>query len=206
MNEHFEQNALTLGEQGSDWLKSIPDLIKNYEQKWSLQVLEPFALNYNYVAPAILRDGSQVVLKIGFPGDREFKTETEALEIFNGNGVCKLLEVDKQGSAILIERITPGKPLSELADDAEATRILSAVIKRIHKPLPATHTLLTMEERTEAIHTYKARYKDGSGPLPMDLVDKAGALFKHLIATSGELVLVHGDLHHDNVLFSDEHG
>jgi streptomycin 6-kinase len=206
MSNDFQQNALSWGEQGKVWLQNIPEQIKGYEQKWALEVLEPFPLNYNYVAPVTRRDGSQAVLKIGFPADREFKTETEALELFNGNGICKLLEADIEGSAILIERLTPGTPLSELEDDAEATRILSAVMKRLHKPLPSAHTLLTLPERSEGLAAYIAKYENSGGKLPIADVRKAAALFERLIATSSELVLMHGDLHHDNVLLSDEHG
>ena len=44
------------------------------------------------------------------------------------------------------------------------------------------------------------QYRGTSGPLPAHLVDKAERLFVELIASSAEPVLVHGDLHHDNVL------
>ena len=206
MSNNFEQNALSWGEQGAEWLKALPDLVKDHAQKWELEVQEPFPLNYNYVAPVTRKDGSEAVLKIGFPADREFKTETEALAIFNGEGMCKLLEADKEGSAILIERIVPGTPLSSLEDDSEATHVLVDVIRRIHKPLPPTHNLLTLEERTEALPAYLAKYKNDGGVLPFAMVEKAHRLFQELIATSGELVLVHGDLHHDNVLYSETHG
>lgn len=206
MNNNFERNALSWGEQGAEWLKAIPGLVKAYAEKWELNVQEPFPLNYNYVAPATRKDGLEVVLKIGFPADREFKTEIEALTVFSGNGMCKLLEADKEGSAILIERIVPGTPLSSLENDSEATYVLVEVIRRIHKPLPPTHNLLTLQERSGALPTYLAKYKDGGGVLPFAMVEKAHRLFQELIATSRDLVLVHGDLHHDNVLYSETSG
>jgi streptomycin 6-kinase len=39
-----------------------------------------------------------------------------------------------------------------------------------------------------------------SGPLPIGLVDQAEALFAELIASMSEPVLLHGDLHHENIL------
>jgi streptomycin 6-kinase len=206
MNEHFKNNALTWGKQGTDWLERIPAIIKECEQKWDIRVREPFVLSYNYVAPAELSNGSLAVLKIGFPGDKEFKTEIEALELFNGEGVCKLLEADKQNSTILIEKITPGIPLSSIDNDDEATKILTTVIKKIHKPLSEPHVFIAVEEWATAISEYMKKYKNGNGLLPMTLVNKANDLFKYLIATSAEPVLVHGDLHHDNVLLSADRG
>jgi streptomycin 6-kinase len=206
MNQHFKNSALNWGKQGEDWLERIPAIIKECEQKWDIWVQEPFALSYNYVAPAELSNGPSAVLKIGFPGDNEFKTEIEALELFNGDGVCKLLKADRVNSAILIEKITPGIPLSTLHDDDEATKVLGTVIARIHKPLPEQHRFITIEGWATVISEYMKKYKNGNGPLPMTLVNKANGLFKQLIATSAEPVLVHGDLHHDNVLLSDERG
>lgn len=203
MNDEFRQNALRNGIEGERWLNRLPDIISDYEKKWSLQVSAPFALTYNYVAPAVQADGTNAVLKIGFPKDKEFQTEIDALEIFNGDGVEKLIEADRDQSVILIERVMPGVPLSRLENDDEATRILASVMKKIRKPLPQKHQFITVTEWSRAIPQYQERYKKTSGPLPPQLVDKAGELFDELIATSATSVLVHGDLHHDNVLSSD---
>lgn len=200
MNEEFVQHALSNGEAGELWLQSIPTLITTYEKQWSLQVLPPFPLNYNYVAPCICADGSQAVLKIGFPQDREFQTEIEALSVFQGEGIVKLLQADRANGVILLERVTPGVPLSIMQNDEEATRILASVMKRLWKPLPANHRFITITEWTKAIPRYLQQYRGTRGPLPAQLVDKAEKLFTELIASSAEPVLVHGDLHHDNVL------
>jgi len=39
-----------------------------------------------------------------------------------------------------------------------------------------------------------------SGPLPIDLVVRAGGLMRELCASATERVVLHGDLHHDNIL------
>ena len=135
MNDEFITNAHSWGEEGEKWLTNIPSVIKEFEKKWSVKVGPPFPLSYNYVAPATRLDGSDVVLKIGFPGDREFKTEIEALTIFNGDGAVKLLEADREKAVILLERVTPGVLLSEEVDDEKTTRILAKVMKKLHNPL-----------------------------------------------------------------------
>lgn len=52
----------------------------------------------------------------------------------------------------------------------------------------------------------KQRFNGQAGPLPIRLVEEAEAMFAELIETSAEPVLVHGDLHHDNILYSKKHG
>ena len=194
MNEEFAQHALSNGEEGALWLQRIPEIIAACETKWSLKVFPPFPLTYNYVAPCLCSDGTQAVLKIGFPRDREFQTEGEALAVFQGNGIEKLLQADKDHAVLLLERVIPGVPLSSLEDDEEATRILASVMQQLWKPLPEKHDFITIAEWSNVI----SRYRGTSGPLPSYLVDKAERLCAELIASSAEPVLVHGDLHHEN--------
>lgn len=206
MTEAFIKHALANGDEGKKWLDSIPDLIKEYEEKWDLKVQSPFNLNYNYVAPATRADGSDAVLKIGFPKDEEFQTEMRALEIFNGEGIAPLLAEDRDNGVILIERVQPGTTLEFMEDDQEATRIMVSVMKKLWKPLPVDHKFITIESWTKDLFQLREWYNGTTGPLPEYLIDKAQALFKDLISSQGEQMLLHGDFHHNNVLFSDKHG
>lgn len=200
MNKEFINHALSHGKSGQQWLEQIPEIIKEYEQKWSIKVLPPYNLTYNYVAPTIGKEGMNTVLKIGFPEDKEFKNEVEALKFFNGNGVTKLIKADKKNAVILIEQINPGTPLSKLEDDEKATRIIARLMKKLWKPLPKNHPFITVSEWTIALRQYPHR---SHRPVPMDLVEIAKKLFQELIASSQRPILTHADLHHDNVLSSN---
>lgn len=151
MNDEFIANVLSHGETGKQWLSNLPKLIQQAEDKWSIKVASPFKLNYNYVAPVIRSDGSKAVLKIGFPGDVEFQREIEALRLFNGEGISKLLEADQKKDSILLEQVLPGEPLSTVEDDEDATRILALVMKKLWKPLPENHTFADVSEWRKAI-------------------------------------------------------
>jgi len=54
-------------DEGVAWLERLPALIDDYAQRWSLTMLPPYTLSYNYVAPATRADGTPVVLKVGVP-------------------------------------------------------------------------------------------------------------------------------------------
>lgn len=75
-------------------------------------------------------------------------------------------------------------------------------MKNLWRPLPAQHNFITLAQWSNAIPRLRRQYQGTSGPLPAYLVDKAERLFAELITSSAQPVLVHGDLHHDNVLSS----
>lgn len=198
MNDAFKKNSLMWGEDGKKWLEEIPKIISTYEKKWSIQVQSPFELSYNYVAPAIRKEGIEAVIKIGFYKDKEFKSEVNALEAFNGKGVIKLLEKDMDNSVILIERVKPGKPLATLNNDEQETRILAKMIRKISRPLNNLDGFIALKQWRKELDEYCKT--DGNELFPIKLARRACELFDYLIDTSEESVLVHGDLHHDNVL------
>lgn len=205
MNDTFTSHAESRGEKGKKWLKNIPTLVKDFEKKWGLKVSPPFELSYNYVASTLREDGTPAVLKIGFPKDRQFQSEINALEVFGGRGAVKLLEADRDAAVILIDQVLPGTPLSSVKDDDEATRIIASVIRTLIRPLPEKSKFISISEWTREVSDFlKNPPKDTLIPLP--LVKKANDTFEELIATSADPVLVHGDLHHDNILKSDKEG
>lgn len=199
MKDEFTHNVLRHGEKGKTWLKSIPDIIATYEKKWSLQVLPPYTLSYNYVAPVVLHDGSKGVIKIGMPWEKEFLNEIQALQVFNGDGVTRLLKADKENYVMLLEQVQPGIPLSTMNDDDKATQILASIILTMQKPLPKESSFITIYSWTRELREYpqKTMHK-----IPLEITKEGIVLFDYLLSTSQPSVLTHGDLHHDNVLSS----
>lgn len=201
MNDKYVKNILTYkGDVGKKWLDQIPTLIKTYEQLWSITVGSPFQLSYNYVAKATRVDGQPVVLKIGVPDTSTFWAELEALRIYNGNGSSKLLAFDTKDKVMLLEKLEPGFPLSLLDDDDKATHILATVLKKLWYPVTVDHLFPTLEERFEGFTRLRKTFNGQTGPLPEKIVSDGESLYKHLLETSTEPYLLHGDFHHDNVL------
>src|SRR5688500_3786967 len=83
------------GQRGEAWLTSLPDLIDELSEMWSIEVDEPFlAGEFNFVAPAT-SDGEPVVLKIAPPyDDNEFLGEASFLRSRAGRGAVQLLAQD----------------------------------------------------------------------------------------------------------------
>lgn len=203
--ETFARTQISLrGEAGLAWLDRLPALTEEISERWSLRVGSPFPdLSYNWVMPARRDDGSAAVLKLSFPGDKEFRTAAAALAAFDGRGICRLLELDLDGGAMLLERLRPGTPLTAVNDDAEATAIAAGVMKRLSRSAPPDHPFPTVSDWSRGFERLRRRYAGGTGPMPEDLVERAETLFAGLLASEGAPLLLHGDLHHENILASE---
>src|SRR5215208_2951436 len=188
------------GATGKDWLDRLPALVAGCAERWSLEIGPPFPeLSFNYAAPALRVDGTAAVLKLSFP-DAGFYKEAEALRLFEGRGAARLLELDLERGAMLLERLEPGVPLTSVRDDEEATSIAAGVLKQLWRSVPPDHPFPTVSEWAQGMERLRSYFGGGTGPLPSPLVERAEALFAELIPSQSELVVLHGDLHHFNVL------
>jgi streptomycin 6-kinase len=185
---------------GVRWLERLPSIIAECERRWSLTVLSPFErLSYNYIAPAIGANGTDVILKIGVPNP-ELTTEIEALLVYGGRGSVRLLDVDRDRGALLLERLKPGTLLLSIEDDEEATHIAAGVMRQLWRPVPVDHPFPSVERWAAGLIRMRDHFGGTTGPMPQGLVEKAEGLFVELLGSMTERVLLHGDLHHENIL------
>src|SRR5687768_13819693 len=127
-------NTEQRGLEGIEWLKRLPAVLEECERRWAIAIGAPFPqLSYNYTAPATRRDGTTLVVKVGFPG-RELKTEADALRLYAGRGIAQLLDYDLDLGVLFLERLEPGTLLKSVDDDDEATSIAASVMKRLRRP------------------------------------------------------------------------
>ncbi|HEX8229626.1 MAG TPA: aminoglycoside phosphotransferase family protein [Chloroflexia bacterium] len=190
------------GTAGVEWLDQLPSLLAYCVQRWSLAVMPPFPLSYNYVAPAVRSDGTEIVLKVGYPS-AELMSEMEALRLYDGHGIAQLLDFDRGRGILLLERLKPGTALSQMTDDEQATTIAAEVMSQLWRPAPPEHTFPTVAKWAAGLGRLRERFGGSTGPLPSRLVEEAETLFTDLLASTTGQVLLHGDLHHDNILSAE---
>ena len=191
------------GNEGAAWLRGLPALVAYLAARWNVTVHAPFELSYNYVAAATRSDGTDAVLKVGFPR-HELERELAAIRLYGGEGMCRLLEADDARHAMLLERLRPGQTLAELArtDDVAATRIGAAVMHALWRPVPQSADggpFMPIAEWFRALDRHRATY-GGPGPFPAPILDRADKLAAELLASVPSQMLLHGDFHHYNVL------
>jgi streptomycin 6-kinase len=188
------------GAEGAAWVGRLPELLAECGRRWSITVGPPFEpLSYNYVAPAVRADGTSAVLKVGFPCG-ELMSEIEALRLCDGRGAVRLMEFDREPGALLLERLEPGTSLASVTDDAEATAIAVQVMRQFWRPVPPGHPFRSLADWTAGLRRLRAQFGGGTGPFPVARVEEAEALFAELLGSMAEPVLLHGDLHHENIL------
>jgi streptomycin 6-kinase len=191
------------GVSGRAWLRRLPNIVAECVEHWSLTLSPVFSnLTINYVAPAVRADGTQVVLKVSFP-DEEFYAEMDALKLFDGQGAARVFEADSRLGAMLLERLLPGTQLTAVFDDRTATSVAARVMRSTRRPVPATHSFPVMANWVQSMADRSARYVGSTSHFPIRWVRHALVLHNELASSSqGEFVL-HGDLHHANILSAE---
>ncbi len=192
------------GEAGRAWLNRLPALLAAYEERWDLTLGAPFSnLSFNYVAPAIRADGAQVIVKVGLSD--EFPSQPEALRHFAGHGMARLLAYDEQNNIMLLESLRPGRSLRAVENDEEAISAAVDVMRQLWRPLPSQHyPFPTVSAWGEGFGRIRDLYAGGVGPFPSPAIfDRAERLYAELGASTAEPVLLHGDLHQDNILSAE---
>ncbi len=178
--------------------QNIPDILTSLSARWHLtniRPLVPVQCNNNYVAVAYSAQyKTDVVVKILIANTRE----PEALKLFNGNGCVTLLDYDPDTRGLLLEYIKPGTTLRTLfpEHDSQAISIAAQLVQKLHtKNLMAhAHSFPTINQWLDVLHTTKSK------KIPAHLLTKAQQLSATLLALKQKLYLLHGDLHHENIL------
>jgi streptomycin 6-kinase len=208
------------------WLAALPGRLAELGQRWQVAIGPHFPnLSYNYVAPATRADGQRCVVKLSrHIGDTA--NEIAALRVWAGRGAAQLLEADQAIGALLVERLEPGTMLSEVAwlDDDRATTIAAEMLRQLWRPAPAVRdssvatpcasatgalpasadapggALRSLASYTAAYDRNRAALSAGKDSFPAALFQCADALRAELLDSTVRPVVLHGDLHHFNVL------
>jgi streptomycin 6-kinase len=193
VNDPSEPLATTSGQ--------VQQRAKALARKWNVSVENTSETDTSFLLFGT-RSLEPVVLKvIKHQGDEWHSGEI--VQAFGGNGVVRVYEyVD---GAVLLQRAVPGESLVSMAihgRDGEATTILADVIQRMFGCAPPT--------RCPTVHDWAKgfdRYLTSDGDqIPRELVKDGHELYVQLAASQRQATLLHGDLHHYNVLSDARHG
>jgi streptomycin 6-kinase len=199
LSKIFIQNMLDVyGSNGQVWLDGLPQKLHYLENLWDIKLGEPMPnLTYSYVAIAETRSGPAVI-KIAPKSerlDREicwYQAQT--------TGCAHLISSDKEQGALLLEYLQPGISLKQKVidgQDDEATEIIAQVIVELNAPKIAGKSPFPhVSELLKDLDLLK-------GKIPDRLFNYGCELF-HRLLEANENFLLHGDLHHDNILSHGE--
>jgi streptomycin 6-kinase len=168
---------------------------------WRVTLEESFETEGSVIAYGH-RSTERVVLKVlKRPGD-EWRSGA-VLDAFEGRGAVRVY--DYVDGALLLERLVPGYSLIGLSlneRDEEATEILTGVIGTMSPRMPVVRCP-TVRDWATGFDRYSA---SGDEQIPKHLISEGRQLYAELCASQKRPRLLHGDLHHHNVLLDDERG
>lgn len=193
MNPNLCSNILSqYGKKGEIWLADLPNLILQVQDRYGLSSLIPaHNMSYNHVLLG-LHNAQPIVLKLGLDVDG-FKREAAALRAFSGFGAVKLLA--EENGLLLLERANPGVSLKSYCfkKEEESLVITTHIIKHLQQaPVPQQSIFPHLKDWLKVL--------DASWNIPEKHLQKARGLRDALLHTANHEILLHGDLHHDNIL------
>jgi streptomycin 6-kinase len=140
------------------------------------------------------------ILKI-FKSRNAGRWPARALEAFQGQGAVHLFEQD-QGACLMEFAEGPSlKTLVEKDGDNSATEILCQTIAKLHtSELHPFGDLPTLDTHFESL------FERAKREIPGSLYRSGANMIKKLLRSPRKIKVLHGDLHHENVLFSSKRG
>jgi streptomycin 6-kinase len=147
----------------------------------------------------VRQDGAPAILKLA--AAPEEVAGAALMAWWAGEGAARVLA--HEGEALLLERVPATRSLAALArsgSDDEATRIICRVANALHAPRarPPPRTLRPLDDWLRALAPGAAAH----GGVLIDSLAAANTL----LADPPEICVLHGDLHHENVLDGGERG
>jgi streptomycin 6-kinase len=193
--------VMAWGDEGRRYLQALPERVTSVCRDWSLTLGRAYPMTFHWVSEVRRTDGTSAVLKLGPTGSADTAAEVASLRHFAGQGAVRLLAHDSARGAMLLEQARPGTTATSVATDLVATAAIITVLRQLHRP-PTVDTALLPElgERNRRSFVDHLRRYPGDDPFPRRLVTRALGLCRELCADAAPRVVLHGDLHHDNVL------
>jgi streptomycin 6-kinase len=146
------------------------------------------------------RDQQPVALKIIRMPGAEWRSGS-VVAAFGGRGVVRVIE--HTDGALLLERLVPGTSLANGAvSDDDATAILAGVIGRMSPSIPPKFAP-GVASFADSFERYLAT---STRTVPEGLTRRAHHMYLSLCASQSTTRLLHGDLHHGNVVLDERLG
>lgn len=174
-------------------------MFDRYLTSWGLTPdATPFDTLHSWVLH-VRADGAPATLKMRKPESDETLTAA-MLSYYGGQSAVRLLSAE--GDVVLMERACGSRSLWEMTlgdRDGEATGILAEVLSGLHAPrtLAHPHGLTPLDEHFAPLLT--RAHADVR-------LNRARDVARELLASSTCPGVLHGDLHHNNVLFDAARG
>jgi streptomycin 6-kinase len=189
--------------EGKAWMAALPSLLRDLARQWNLTTTgDLLGRGYNAVVLPVRQDGRPLALKLTWPPGQAGK-EADALAAWRARGTVELAACDAPRGALLLERLDASRSLAAIPV-AEAAAAAGTLIRTL-AIAPLRSFPLLRAQAGQLAATIPARQRSLQHPLPAPWITLAARLAVGLAGDPARL-LVHTDLHYDNVLASQRPG
>lgn len=187
---------------GLDFYNQIVKDLEKYKVIWDLS--DFMQVDYYSVYCIFQCDSKkygQCVLKIGKSAE-DTENERRVLHAYNGKRFCKLYQADTVNGALLIECITPGTRLRAQPDLDKRLAAFFEVSCGLHIEQADNTVYPTYMEWVSRITEYMRGRNDHKALFAK--MANAERICRKLWEKYPDRLLLHGDLHHDNILLGSD--
>ncbi|WP_181763027.1 aminoglycoside phosphotransferase family protein [Rhodococcus spelaei] len=197
--ESYRARVRSYAPDADEWLGLLPDLTSRYLDEWQLTV-DGAEFRHGYVAVVLavrLADRTPAALKMSYPAP-ESATERAALSRWDGRGAVRMLRSATEHQVLLLERLDADRSLADVRV-AQAIHEWGELMRELSVPAPVgDHAFDTLTELARRwTHELPDRWRRLGKPCPSWLIEQAVSVCR---LPPGPQVLVHTDLHYENVL------
>lgn len=194
------------------WINDYPALIQRCIDKWQLSFegLIRIGLPINVLMYVTNAGAEQYVVKVTPPHPEE-QNERIALEHLAPEAMVRLVEYSADDGALLLERILPGRMLREVILDRDEVRramvLLADVPTKIEQAQSETDWYKKLPTYKDWMNEAFEKYRDSHPSTEfIYFLDTAEVMFDTIQRNAEGECLLHGDLHHENMLFDANRG
>ncbi|WP_419906472.1 aminoglycoside phosphotransferase family protein [Hoeflea sp.] len=168
-------------------------MFARFLMRWNLVADgDPITTEYSRLLPVKMRDGTKAMLKIALVPEERYGAAI--MSWWAGHGAARVYAQD--GDALLMERAESGCSLADMAMDGrddDASRVICAAAARLHnKAGDPPAGLIAIERRFDGL--FRAARDNGG------IFSETAVSAQELLQKQTERYVLHGDLHHGNVL------
>lgn len=172
--------------------------VDHYLARWNLTLDgAPFTTPSSILVP-VQYEGMPAMLKVAV--EQEERQGGELMRWWAGDGAMRVLEY--ADNALLMERAVGKRSLTQMArsgQDDQATRVLCAVTAKLHAPRPfPLPELVPLRRWFRALEQGESKYGDH--------IALAAATARELLDNPQDIRVLHGDIHHENILDAGARG
>ncbi|MBV7690614.1 3'-kinase [Limnobaculum sp. M2-1] len=172
--------------------------LRDYLTLWQLtEDGEPFHTHSSWLQ-RVCYDNRPAMLKIALSAEE--RRGSQLMMLWDGRGAARVLR--QGGDAILLEYLSGEQSLVKMAmenQDDQATCIICQVVNQLHsQPIAPYAELVSLSERFKSL-SLAAEELGG-------VFSQAESVAARLFAQPQDITILHGDIHHGNILDAGERG